>query len=132
QILHVDRGPRREYHQPLDGIREFADVSGPRVALENPHRLRSHLLLTQPAALQQAQKVRHETWDIFGSLAQRRQRDADDVDPVQQVLSEPTCPHQIDVIRITLPPLRERSEEHTSELQSRVDLVCRLLLEKKK
>src|SRR6266536_2779330 len=25
-----------------------------------------------------------------------------------------------------------RSEEHTSELQSRVDIVCRLLLEKKK
>src|SRR4051812_49447072 len=29
-------------------------------------------------------------------------------------------------------PLRERSEEHTSELQSHVNLVCRLLLEKKK
>src|SRR3712207_7970295 len=29
-------------------------------------------------------------------------------------------------------PLRERSEEHTSELQSRQYLVCRLLLEKKK
>src|SRR5207249_9551887 len=29
-------------------------------------------------------------------------------------------------------PLLERSEEHTSELQSRFDLVCRLLLEKKK
>src|SRR5699024_12346010 len=31
-------------------------------------------------------------------------------------------------------PMRnwERSEEHTSELQSRFDLVCRLLLEKKK
>src|SRR2546428_5651863 len=28
-------------------------------------------------------------------------------------------------------PRRERSEEHTSELQSRSDLVCRLLLEKK-
>src|SRR5438874_8122574 len=27
---------------------------------------------------------------------------------------------------------RERSEEHTSELQTRRDLVCRLLLEKKK
>src|SRR2546422_6441656 len=27
---------------------------------------------------------------------------------------------------------RERSEEHTSELQSRLHLVCRLLLEKKK
>src|SRR6266536_6622514 len=29
-------------------------------------------------------------------------------------------------------PVSSRSEEHTSELQSRVDLVCRLLLEKKK
>src|SRR2546421_4769468 len=28
--------------------------------------------------------------------------------------------------------LERRSEEHTSELQSRSDLVCRLLLEKKK
>src|SRR5438067_11633432 len=28
--------------------------------------------------------------------------------------------------------LQRRSEEHTSELQSRFDLVCRLLLEKKK
>src|SRR5206468_9111622 len=30
------------------------------------------------------------------------------------------------------PGRAERSEEHTSELQSRSDLVCRLLLEKKK
>src|SRR5438874_4858617 len=30
------------------------------------------------------------------------------------------------------PSRRNRSEEHTSELQSRRDLVCRLLLEKKK
>src|SRR5690606_40912218 len=29
-------------------------------------------------------------------------------------------------------PSRRRSEEHTSELQSRENLVCRLLLEKKK
>src|SRR2546430_9265310 len=29
-------------------------------------------------------------------------------------------------------PLRNRSEEHTSELQSQSNLVCRLLLEKKK
>src|SRR5699024_12608331 len=28
--------------------------------------------------------------------------------------------------------VQQRSEEHTSELQSRFDLVCRLLLEKKK
>src|SRR4030066_2231274 len=29
-------------------------------------------------------------------------------------------------------PLKKRSEEHTSELQSHLNLVCRLLLEKKK
>src|SRR5438874_722530 len=32
----------------------------------------------------------------------------------------------------TRPKWQTRSEEHTSELQSRRDLVCRLLLEKKK
>src|SRR5438034_3833859 len=38
--------------------------------------------------------------------------------------NEPTCRSR--------PALGERSEEHTSELQSHSDLVCRLLLEKKK
>src|SRR5260370_20137371 len=34
---------------------------------------------------------------------------------------------------LSLPPLQfPRSEEHTSELQSHLNLVCRLLLEKKK
>src|SRR5690606_39654849 len=33
---------------------------------------------------------------------------------------------------VTRPCRRRRSEEHTSELQSRENLVCRLLLEKKK
>src|SRR5438067_8059857 len=43
-----------------------------------------------------------------------------------------------DVCDLCTPLLRDarigggRSEEHTSELQSRFDLVCRLLLEKKK
>src|SRR2546421_3714079 len=33
---------------------------------------------------------------------------------------------------LPVPQILVRSEEHTSELQSRSDLVCRLLLEKKK
>src|SRR4051812_49805153 len=45
-------------------------------------------------------------------------------------------PRQVDC-RLPLSPAalldrRHRSEEHTSELQSHVNLVCRLLLEKKK
>src|SRR5206468_12934485 len=35
-------------------------------------------------------------------------------------------------VRVTAQDALGRSEEHTSELQSRSDLVCRLLLEKKK
>src|SRR5207249_11231239 len=43
----------------------------------------------------------------------------------------PNMPSQIRVtFRFKI--LLSRSEEHTSELQSRFDLVCRLLLEKKK
>src|SRR2546429_948625 len=37
---------------------------------------------------------------------------------------------ETDMVNEQQPPLR--SEEHTSELQSRLHLVCRLLLEKKK
>src|SRR2546422_7463576 len=39
---------------------------------------------------------------------------------------------QIDAVEQDAALVRVRSEEHTSELQSRLHLVCRLLLEKKK
>src|SRR5699024_12090176 len=62
------------------------------------------------------------------------------------VRSDIVCPHSLTVSEklcwvsspgsACVPPcgwsLGVRSEEHTSELQSRFDLVCRLLLEKKK
>src|SRR2546429_2300434 len=44
-----------------------------------------------------------------------------------EFLSPPSAQH-----RTARRGLRSRSEEHTSELQSRLHLVCRLLLEKKK
>src|SRR5699024_11795502 len=40
--------------------------------------------------------------------------------------------HNIEITHIHIETSHSRSEEHTSELQSRFDLVCRLLLEKKK
>src|SRR5438067_10641981 len=49
--------------------------------------------------------------------------------------SEPGRNARMPLVRTVRPPLTlpfTRSEEHTSELQSRFDLVCRLLLEKKK
>src|SRR5205809_5824491 len=44
----------------------------------------------------------------------------------------PDCTDAIPFNLEDLPVERNRSEEHTSELQSRLQLVCRLLLEKKK
>src|SRR5699024_11983645 len=46
----------------------------------------------------------------------------------QVTLSHTATPRQIQPARC----IASRSEEHTSELQSRFDLVCRLLLEKRK
>src|SRR3712207_9020706 len=48
----------------------------------------------------------------------------------QRGVVEPFC--VFCVLCVAPPGLRKRSEEHTSELQSRQYLVCRLLLEKKK
>src|SRR2546430_9266253 len=47
------------------------------------------------------------------------------------VLAEPAAGEQ-DAVRLPRPAAHARSEEHTSELQSQSNLVCRLLLEKKK
>src|SRR3712207_8927637 len=44
----------------------------------------------------------------------------------------PSIPLLGNAAALDQPELRQRSEEHTSELQSRQYLVCRLLLEKKK
>src|SRR2546430_10807420 len=61
--------------------------------------------------------------------------------------SEIACRAQVDPFEVSMPllvtqwprllareqdPIAVRSEEHTSELQSQSNLVCRLLLEKKK
>src|SRR5690606_39876824 len=53
----------------------------------------------------------------------------------ERVLTRLRQPHRLEDVLRLLPgfsPASVRSEEHTSELQSRENLVCRLLLEKKK
>src|SRR5438874_8176533 len=50
------------------------------------------------------------------------------------LIPSPPCPCRFSTTQFlrTKIGIARRSEEHTSELQSRRDLVCRLLLEKKK
>src|SRR5699024_12301523 len=54
------------------------------------------------------------------------------VDTLQPSIDFETVLQLQDITDEAVTVLRIRSEEHTSELQSRFDLVCRLLLEKKK
>src|SRR5204862_4934437 len=49
---------------------------------------------------------------------------------LEQILTPDQYAKNVETVRSS--GARVRSEEHTSELQSRRDLVCRLLLEKKK
>src|SRR5438093_3979491 len=52
--------------------------------------------------------------------------------PAGQRSAPPDCFHPCaEAVLVDAPPIA-RSEEHTSELQSLTNLVCRLLLEKKK
>src|SRR2546422_3036337 len=51
----------------------------------------------------------------------------------RDVFKNGVCDHSIkELCRLYVSRSVQRSEEHTSELQSRLHLVCRLLLEKKK
>src|SRR2546422_7211725 len=68
---------------------------------------------------------------LFRSREARRERGhGSALDPLHQLLRDDDAVLPGDEHRA--PHTAHRSEEHTSELQSRLHLVCRLLLEKKK
>src|SRR5699024_11792393 len=79
----------------------------------------------------------HTRWILVTGAARRASRKSRRVAPNLLSISMRAGACQ-SPLRMTGPPLElitigeERSAEHTSELQSRLDLVCRLLLEKKK
>src|SRR5439155_12814574 len=66
----------------------------------------------------------HQTLERFGAVLPAHQRDGTECARVVATLRD------LEVTNVGRVP-EERSEEHTSELQSRGHLVCRLLLEKK-
>src|SRR2546430_11874098 len=74
---------------------------------------------------------------LFRSVQRRRERERFEQPPAR--VQRPTRhvlaihPQQVEYVIAAWHAARaERSEEHTSELQSQSNLVCRLLLEKKK
>src|SRR2546422_6709908 len=76
-----------------------------------------------------------EPWKITSSILPPRSRRGDCSPSTQRTASEMfDLPHPLGPTIAVTPASNgsSRSEEHTSELQSRLHLVCRLLLEKKK
>src|SRR5256885_7451709 len=68
-----------------------------------------------------------------GGGADREVRGAQRADPSASLVHHPRCAkRQAELHRQGRGAPHPRSEEHTSELQSPCNLVCRLLLEKKK
>src|SRR5207247_10763917 len=88
----------------------------------------------------------HDALPIYSSLGGRRGRRQPHAKPIRRQVgpaAKAVTSHRTPkadmttLISLDMAPRHgarsnQRSEEHTSELQSRVDLVCRLLLEKKK
>src|SRR5260370_25343671 len=69
----------------------------------------------------------------FGRMMSITQMTAKKLDPVPEILEmDVTKPSDIASALKETSKRWDRSEEHTSELQSHLNLVCRLLLEKKK
>src|SRR2546430_2860654 len=69
--------------------------------------------------------------NVFLTLTERGNLDGKDVQAVVEIVAELALRDEIRKIEICGCD-DTRSEEHTSELQSQSNLVCRLLLEKKK
>ena len=90
QVLFGDVVLVADRDEPLDQVLELADVARPPVLLQHRHRRVGDALdrLPEPRVVA-AQEELGELRDVLGALAQRRQLDRDDVDPVVEVLAEP-------------------------------------------
>src|SRR5437016_9671215 len=86
-----------------------------------PTLFRSHCQL--PTQLRERQLLPRHTGDLF--LLEFCREEAPPIRP------PPMRFHPTTLLREVKLPFPKRSEEHTSELQSLTNLVCRLLLEKK-
>src|SRR5437868_10000789 len=96
----------RAVQQAIETIRNRIDQLGVSEPIIEEHGLGQYQILVQLPGIDDPARVK----EVMQSTAMLE---------IRQVMGGPY-------------PSQERSEEHTSELQSRFDLVCRLLLEKKK
>src|SRR5947207_11516901 len=99
------------------------------VSFKNTALNREYLetLLRQFIEYPRVVEVRHSTWSNPETIAYFAERNVSFCN-----IDQPQIGRALSPTAHVTSPIGYRSEEHTSELQSHSDLVCRLLLEKKK
>src|SRR5204863_7244600 len=115
--------------QPRQTIFEIAQLQLAEILVNRPRRLET--FATRRAIVADPDDVTFLGQQLMPHVSRR----APEVSHLRRVWSTVRhTHHRILLSRIEVGRLdhHRRSEEHTSELQSRRDLVCRLLLEKKK
>jgi hypothetical protein len=76
----------------LNVVLEFSDIPWPVVLTQEVHCIGAHLAhLTSVLLGKPGQKIEHQGLDVITSFTQRGEVDRDDVEPVIQILAEPTC-----------------------------------------
>src|SRR5690625_6539179 len=103
----------------LDSVR----TDDPRIRLGLPHWFWVVVIVVLPG-------LGALTWLIVAAIGRSRYEQGSSSRPSRPRPDKPVAPDDDPDFLFRLE--RDRSEEHTSELQSRGHLVCRLLLEKKK
>src|SRR6266436_8910657 len=122
---HAPPNPRI---QTLQHRRSFTEAEIASPAPKIPGQFLHHLLHALPPAL-----VRHFPYPLLEPVDRFRRNLALRLLPARKAKSQelPLLRFRHRTFRLVHLELQLRSEEHTSELQSRLHLVCRLLLEKK-
>ncbi len=96
QIPHIQHAALGEHHGPADDVAQLADVARPGISgetLEERRRDASDGLAELLVCL--AEEVLDEQRDILDAIAERHEMQPDAVEPVEQVLPEPTLLHQL-------------------------------------
>src|SRR6266498_5079290 len=95
------------------------------VTIKDVARLSGVSSMTVSRVINESERVRPET-------RQRVEQAIAELGYVPSRLARGLSRQRTGTLAVIVPDVANRSEEHTSELQSRPHLVCRLLLEKKK
>src|SRR5690606_40150349 len=122
--------PGRAFHRRHPGADRALAAAAPRSVAElqlHPDEIRARVHLRQPAVGNVAEIPGHRPLPLPVQVPAETEPGGE-----LRVAAEAFPAIALLVVEIRFEQVRERSEEHTSELQSRENLVCRLLLEKKK